>query len=125
LVNQNPGTTVRIDVQIEPNPASSTRTFKRVYVCLGAMKQGFKACGRDFLGLDGFSMSGPFPGQLLTAVGIDANNGIYPVAYAVVDALNKATWCWFLKLLGEDLGIETNCKFTFISDRQKVHISIV
>ena len=125
LVNQNPGTTVRIDVQLEPNPESATRTLKRVYVCLGAMKQGFKACGREFLGLDGFSMSGPFPGQLLTAVGIDANNGIYPVAYAVVDALNKATWCWFLKLLGEDLGIETNCKFTFISDRQKVHISIV
>jgi hypothetical protein len=125
LVNQNLGTTVRIDVQLEPNPASSKRTFKRVYMCLGAMKQGFKACGREFLGLDGFSMSGPFPGQLLTAVGIDANNGIYPVTYAVVDALNKATWCWFLKLLGEDLGIETNCKFTFISDRQKVHISIV
>ncbi|PWA50167.1 transposase, MuDR, MULE transposase domain protein [Artemisia annua] len=49
-------------------------------------------------------MSGPFPGQLLTAVGIDANNEIYPVAYAVVDELNKATWCWFLKLVGEDLG---------------------
>jgi hypothetical protein len=93
LVNQNPGTTVRIDVQLEPNPESATRTFKGVYVCLGAMKQGFKACGREFLGLDGLCMSGPFPGQLLTAVGIDANNEIYPVAYAVVDAPNKVTWC--------------------------------
>ena len=65
-------------------------------MCLGALKQGFKACGREFLGLDGFFMSGPFPGQLLTAVGIDANIGIYPVAYVVVDAPNKATWCWFL-----------------------------
>ena len=66
-----------------------------------------------------------FPGQLLTAVRIYADNGIYPVAYVVVDELNKATWCWFLKLLGEDLGIQTNYKFTFISDRQKVHISIL
>lgn len=62
-------------------------------------------------------MSGPFPCQLLTAVRVDANNGIYPVAYVVVDAQNKASWCWFLKLLGEDLGIESNCMFTFISDR--------
>jgi hypothetical protein len=98
LVNQNPDTTVRLDVHLEPNPESSTRTFKRFYVCLGPLKQGFKACGREFLGLDGSFMSGPFPGQLLTAVGIDANNRIYPVASAVVDALNKATWCWFLKL---------------------------
>nr|GEZ51847.1 hypothetical protein [Tanacetum cinerariifolium] len=37
LINQNPDTTVRIDVQQEPNPESLTRTFRRVYVCLGAL----------------------------------------------------------------------------------------
>ncbi|GJU58268.1 mutator type transposase [Tanacetum coccineum] len=62
---------------------------------------------------------GPWPGQILTAVGVDANNGIYPVAYAIVEAESKASWYWFLKLLGEDLGIEANFNFTFISDRQK------
>nr|GFC90467.1 hypothetical protein [Tanacetum cinerariifolium] len=46
LINQNPSTTVRIDVKQEPNPESPKRTFKRVYVCLGALKQGFRACGR-------------------------------------------------------------------------------
>ncbi|GJV65433.1 hypothetical protein Tco_1476261 [Tanacetum coccineum] len=86
LINQNPGTTVRIDVQQEPNPESLTRIFKRVYVCLGALKQGFRACGREILGLDGCFMSSPWPGQILTAVGVDANNEIYPVAYAIVEA---------------------------------------
>ncbi|GJY70649.1 mutator type transposase, partial [Tanacetum coccineum] len=62
---------------------------------------------------------GPWPGQILTAVGVDANNGIYPVAYAIVEAESKASWCWFLNLLGEDLGIEANFNYTFISDRQK------
>ncbi|GJU68379.1 mutator type transposase [Tanacetum coccineum] len=113
------GTIVRIDVQQEPNSESMTRTFRRVYVCLGALKQGFRACGREILGLDGCFMSGPWPGQILTAVGVDANNGIYPVAYAIVEAESKASWYWFLKLLGEDLGIEANFNFTFISDRQK------
>ncbi|GKD06966.1 mutator type transposase [Tanacetum coccineum] len=119
LINQNPGTTVRIDVQKEPNPESMTRTFRRVYVCLGALQQGFRACSREILGLDGCFMSGPRPGQILTAVGVDANNGIYPVAYDIVEAESNASWCWFLNLLGEDIGIEANFNFTFISDRQK------
>ncbi|GJY91208.1 mutator type transposase [Tanacetum coccineum] len=105
LISQNPGTTVRIDVQQEPNPESLTRTFRRVYVCLGALKQGFRAYGREILRLDGCFMSGPWPGQILTVVGVDVNNGIYPVAYAIVEAESKASWCWFLNLLGEDLGV--------------------
>nr|GEW30006.1 transposase, mutator type [Tanacetum cinerariifolium] len=57
------GTTVRIDVQQEPNSESLTRNFKRVYVCLGALKQGFRDCGREILGLDRCFMSGPWPGK--------------------------------------------------------------
>nr|GEU37277.1 transposase, mutator type [Tanacetum cinerariifolium] len=38
------------------------------------------------------------------SVGVDANDGIYPVAYAILEAESKASWCWFLNLLGEDLG---------------------
>ncbi|GKA31363.1 mutator type transposase [Tanacetum coccineum] len=61
----------------------------------------------------------PWPGQILTAVGVDANNEIYPVAYVIVEAESKASWCWFLNLLGEDLGIEVNFNYTFIYDMQK------
>ncbi|GKF27933.1 mutator type transposase, partial [Tanacetum coccineum] len=98
LINQNSSTTVRIDVQQEPNPKSLTRTFKRVYVCLGALKQGFRACGREILRLDGCFMSGLWPGQILTAGGVDANNKIYPIAYVIVEAESKASWCWFFEL---------------------------
>nr|GEZ73216.1 transposase, mutator type [Tanacetum cinerariifolium] len=82
-------------------------TWKQMVVHV-ALKQGFRACGREILGLDGCFMPGPWPGQMLTTVGVDANNGIYPVAYAIVEAKSKASWCWFLNLLGEDLGIEPN-----------------
>ncbi|GJZ68600.1 mutator type transposase [Tanacetum coccineum] len=50
-------------------------------------------------------MTGPWLGQILRAVGVDANNVIYPLAYAIVEAESKASWCWFLNLLGEDLAI--------------------
>ncbi|KAL4575660.1 hypothetical protein LXL04_022511 [Taraxacum kok-saghyz] len=114
----NPGTTVKIEVVSEPNPYSSTRQFKRIYVCLGALKKGFKAGIRDFLGLDGAFMKGPFPGQILTAVGVDSNNGIYPLAYAVVESENTSSWKWFLECLGEDLELYSNSNFTFVTDRQ-------
>ncbi|XP_022031576.1 uncharacterized protein LOC110932556 [Helianthus annuus] len=64
-------------------------------------------------------MKGPYPGQILTSVGIDSNNGIYPLAYALVESENTSSWTWFLKCLGEDLDLEVNSNFTFISDRQK------
>nr|GEW15226.1 hypothetical protein [Tanacetum cinerariifolium] len=119
LINQNPSTTVRIDVQQEPNSESLARTFRRVYVCLEALKQGFRACDREILGLDGCFMLGPWPGQILITVEVDANNEIYPVAYAIVEVESMASGCWFLNLLGEDLGIEANFNYIFISDRQK------
>ncbi|KAF5774681.1 putative MULE transposase domain-containing protein [Helianthus annuus] len=76
-------------------------------------------CGRQLLGLDGSFMKGPFPGQILSAVAIDANNGIYPVAYALVEAETCSAWTWFLECLGHDLDLSSNSNFTFISDRQK------
>nr|GFC57935.1 hypothetical protein [Tanacetum cinerariifolium] len=52
---------------------------------------GFRDCGREILGLDRCFMLGPWPGQILTIVGVDVNNGIYPVAYVIVKAETKAT----------------------------------
>ncbi|KAJ0744034.1 putative transposase, MuDR, plant, MULE transposase domain-containing protein [Helianthus annuus] len=120
LLRSNPGSTVKIDVEPCGNPSSPTRQFRRIYVCLGALKAGFKLIGRPILGLDGCFLKGPFHGQILTAVGVDGNNGIYPVAYAVVEAETTASWSWFLECLGDDLELEHNSNFTFITDRQKV-----
>nr|KAJ0186252.1 hypothetical protein LSAT_V11C900478630 [Lactuca sativa] len=119
LQTRNPDTTVRVDVESEGNPHSETRTFRRIYICLGALKKGFAAGKRDFLGFDGAFMKGPFPGQILSAVGLDGNNGTYPLAYAVVETENISSWTWFFSCLGEDLGLNTNSNFTFITDRQK------
>ena len=71
LTRTNPGTTVRIEAEPVSDPKTTTRQFKRIYICLGSLKNGFKAIGRDFIGLDGAFMKGPFPGQILSAVGVD------------------------------------------------------
>ncbi|GKG04122.1 transposase, MuDR, MULE transposase domain protein [Tanacetum coccineum] len=96
LQSTNPNTTFKIGVERNTDPSLPTRVFKRIYICLGALKLGFKACRRYLLGLDGAFMKGPFPGQVLAVVGLDSNNGIYPLAYALVKDESKSSWYWFL-----------------------------
>ncbi|XP_071703950.1 uncharacterized protein [Rutidosis leptorrhynchoides] len=119
LQKRNLNTTTIIEVHPEPNPSSDTRVFKRVYICLGPLKEGYKACKREILGVDGCFLKGPYEGQLLSVVGVDPNNGIYPLAYAIVEAKTSDSWKWFLKCLGDDLDLDSNSNFTFISDKQK------
>ncbi|GKA75801.1 transposase, MuDR, MULE transposase domain protein [Tanacetum coccineum] len=114
LQSTNPNTTVKIVVERNTDPFLPTKVFQSIYVCLGALKLGFRDCRRDLLGLDGDFMKGPFPGQVLSDVGLDSNNGIYPLAYALVEAESKSSWCWFLQCLGDDIHLHPNSNFTFI-----------
>ena len=70
--------------------------FERLYVCLAECKKGWKDGCRPLIGLDGCHVKGPHTGQLLVAVGIYADNAMYPIAYATVEAENSCTWKWFL-----------------------------
>ncbi|GJW72986.1 5'-nucleotidase domain-containing protein 4 [Tanacetum coccineum] len=121
----NPNNIVKIDVYGEKNHDSPTRMFRRIYVCLGALKEGFRASRRELLGLDGAFMRGQYSVQLLTTVGVDENNGIYPVAYGIVESESSYSWTLLLTFLGDDLDLFTNSNFTFISDRQKGLVSAI
>nr|GEX24428.1 hypothetical protein [Tanacetum cinerariifolium] len=119
IQSTNHNTTVKITVERNTDPSLPTRVFQRIYICLRLLKLGIRACRRDRLGLDGAFIKGPFPGQVLVAVRLDSNNGIYPLAYALAKAESKSSWCWFLQCLGDDIDLHPNSNFTFISDRQK------
>ncbi|KAF2308354.1 hypothetical protein GH714_000190 [Hevea brasiliensis] len=68
---------------------------------------------------------GNYGGQLLTAVGIDPNDYIFPIPYAVVLIENKDNWQWFLEQLKEDLQIYNSHRWAFMSDRQKGLIAVI
>ena len=53
------------------------------------------------------------------AIGIDSDNGYYPIAYGVVEKEYYETWRWFLDLLKIDLKLENPLRITFMTDRQK------
>lgn len=112
LKRSNPGTTVKID--------ASESVFERMYICFEALKRGWKCGCRSVIGLDGAFLKGFCKGELMTAVGRDANNQMYPIAWAVVsDGENKDSWTWFLDLLMNDLDLFEGAELTLISDQQK------
>lgn len=111
----NPGSSVFIHSEMD----GDVRKFKRIYICWDACKKGFLAGCRKLIGFDGCHIKGAYPGQLLSAVGIDANNGMFPIAYAVVEIENKETWIWFMELLSKDLDIVNDTRYIIISDKQK------
>ncbi|XP_071909666.1 uncharacterized protein [Coffea arabica] len=93
--------------------------FERLYICFAGVKQGFLTGCRQFIGVDGTFLKGLVGGVLLAAVGVDANNGIFPIAYAAAEGESKDSWCWFFKLLKEDLKIKKDYEWTIMSDKQK------
>ncbi|KAK9019590.1 hypothetical protein V6N11_054106 [Hibiscus sabdariffa] len=90
--------------------------FKRLYVCFSALKEGFKRFCRLVISLDGCYLKGSFKGEILSVVGRDGNNQIFPIAWALVEVENKDTWTWFLQNIQNDLNLGDGSNFTLISD---------
>ena len=98
--------------------------FQRLYESFNAMRTGFKKGCRPLIFLDGCFLKGEFKGKLLSAVARDANNNMYPIAFAIVEAELKHSWIWFLETLLGDLRAAPHGGWTFMSDRQKVILYI-
>jgi len=88
---------------------------------LDASKRGFLNGCRPLLCLDGCHLKTKFGGILLTVVGIDPNDCIYPVAIAVVEVESLQSWKWFLETLKIDLGIDNTTPWTIMTDKHKVN----
>ncbi|KAK4409116.1 hypothetical protein Sango_0492600 [Sesamum angolense] len=99
--------------------------LQRMYVCFGGLKEGFLDGCRPFIGLDGCFLKGMHKGQLLSAIGRDGNDNIYPIAMAYVEIEKHDSWEWFLNLLLRDIGSHDERGWAFISDRQKGLIEAV
>lgn len=112
LMKTHPGSTIKF--------RCDQGVFEAMYVCLAPLRLGFLAGCRRIISVDGCFLKGLYGGQLLSAVGVDANNCSYPLAWDVVNKENRMNWIWFLQLLSEDLSIGNSHGWAFVSDRQKV-----
>jgi hypothetical protein len=79
LLRSNPGSIVVVKLDTdEPQP-----TFMRFYVCSDACKKSFLAGCRKVIELDGCFFKGLTNGELLCALGRDANNQMYLIVWVV------------------------------------------
>ncbi|WVZ79281.1 hypothetical protein U9M48_026882 [Paspalum notatum var. saurae] len=116
LLRSNPGSTVVVCL----DPEFEEKVFERMYICFDACKKGFLAGCRRVIGVDGCWFKGATNGNLLCAIGRDANNQIYPIAWAAVATETYDSWYWFLGLLQKDLNINNGGEgWVIISDQQK------
>ena len=81
LINSNPGSIVKMKCKTTDDGVTK---FERLYVCLDGCKKDFLSGCKPIVGVDSCFIKGFHKGQFLAAVGIDSNNAIYPIAYAIV-----------------------------------------
>nr|GEX55092.1 hypothetical protein CTI12_AA159120 [Tanacetum cinerariifolium] len=121
VLDSNPGSTCHIDLE---EMDYGLTYFNRFYVCFFGLKSGCLEGCRKVIGLDGCFLTHTCKGQLLTAIGRDANNQKFLIAWVVVGVENKNNWCWFLSLLSDDLNLNDGSGLTVISDGHKTAMEL-
>ncbi|XP_062082315.1 uncharacterized protein LOC133788743 isoform X2 [Humulus lupulus] len=105
----NPGTITHLEVDEDSK-------FKYVFLAYGACIKGFH-CMRKVIPVDGTWLKTKYKGVMLIATTQDGNFHQYPIAWAVVDSENDASWSWFLTKLQELILDDSD--LVFILDRNQ------
>ncbi|KAJ1425556.1 Zinc finger, PMZ-type [Sesbania bispinosa] len=108
---------------MEANPGSlaiyttkEDSSFDRLFVSFHASLYGFEQGCRPLIFLDSIPLKSKYQGALLAATAADADDGVFPVAFAIVDVESDDSWHWFLLQLKSVLS--TSCPITFVADRE-------
>jgi zinc finger SWIM domain-containing protein 3 len=113
------------DKIMETNPGSlatfttkQDSSFHRLFVSFHASIYGFKNGCRPLLFLDSVPLKSKYQGMLLAATAADGSDGVFPVAFAVVDTETDENWRWFLIQLKSAMSACIR-GLTFVADREK------
>ncbi|XP_021601524.1 uncharacterized protein LOC110606845 [Manihot esculenta] len=76
----------------------TSRVFDRMFWAYRQSIEGFKHC-RPVIFVDGIFLYGKYSGCILCATGLDGNNQIFPLAFAIVEKEDSNNWGWFMSCL--------------------------
>jgi zinc finger SWIM domain-containing protein 3 len=115
-----------LDALIQSNPEvhctlltdERNHRFRRLFISPQETAESSRLL-RGLVATDGAHLKGIFTQTLLVAVGIDANNHILPLAWAVVESETESSWRWFLRQLSAAIPGRDSNTTTLISDRDK------
>ena len=95
---------------------NSDGNFKYMYMALAASIQGWIHC-KPIVVVDGTYLTSTHKGTLITACTMDANEQIFPLAFAIVDSENNLAYEWFFKNFKTTFGERED--MCIISDRHE------
>jgi hypothetical protein len=95
--------------------------FHRLFISFFGSINGFLNGCLPIVGLGGIQLKSKYLGTLLSATSFDADGGLFPLAFGVVDVENDESWMWFLSELQKALEMNTENmpRLTFLCDGQK------
>ncbi|XP_038688797.1 uncharacterized protein LOC119987957 [Tripterygium wilfordii] len=88
----NPGSVVNFNYK---DIVSNRATFGHVFWAFWPFIVGFQSC-HPLISIDGTNLYGKYKSKLLIAVGFDADNGLFPLCFAIVDEESADNWGWFI-----------------------------
>ncbi|KAJ0078287.1 hypothetical protein Patl1_37263 [Pistacia atlantica] len=115
LKKTNPGSVAEVFT------TSADNRFQRLFISFYASIYGFLNGCLPIVSLGGIQLKSKYLGTLLAATSFDADGGLFPVAFGVVDTENDESWMWFLSELHKalEMNADTMPRLTFLSDGQK------
>ncbi|XP_077217929.1 uncharacterized protein LOC143852431 [Tasmannia lanceolata] len=91
LERTNPSSFVRVFRARDLRPKGDD-AFVRMFWTFGPCIRSFNRTLRPLVLVDGTHLLGKYHGVLLIACGVDGNNGLFPLAFAVVENKNEDSW---------------------------------
>ena len=70
--------------------------LQRLFWCFAQSMEAFKHCHPLVL-VDGTFLIGKYRDVLMIAVGVDLDNQLVPLAFALAEGEDDDSWCWFMK----------------------------
>ncbi|XP_077228540.1 uncharacterized protein LOC143861489 [Tasmannia lanceolata] len=118
LTRSNPGSYMSI-VQSRDIYPDGDDSFARLFWTFGPCIRALNHTLRPLVLMDSTHLRGKYRGILLIACGIDGNNGLFPLAFAIVEIEIYDSWSWFLNLFRTRFMSTGSNTITICSDREK------
>lgn len=106
----------KVILEIDSNVYTREPRFKGLFLSFSDTHWAFKLWCRPFIAVDGWPLGGEYGGVMLTALGLDGNDGILPIAMYEVESETSFTWYDFLEKLNGVLRVDNGQGFCVLSD---------